>query len=225
MDTTLLKQIVNNALKELGAAKLQPLPYLDRQPEIAEVIVEHVIAEALVESINAAVKYANLYDHFSPLAAPEKPKPEKAKPKPKKHVMPGQHTIQQAVLAKSKKAAVQKSKESKEEPKELKENSPTTREIRQYLLDAKPPFTRGSIYRDLKWKGTELTRAAVAGWFNRAIKKGELVESTTSGEYYLKGYVPPSKVLTSEQTSEVMAAMVRGDVAEFDVVSGAGGLR
>lgn len=122
-------------------------------------------------------------------------------------------------------------------PLELKQtDSPTTAEIRRLLSRIEQPFTRDRVFRDLRSGGSTLSKAAVSGWINRAIKKGELVAAATAGEYYLKQSIPKERTPVVEvprpvskksklaKISEIMAAVARGEVDGFEVTSGAGGL-
>jgi hypothetical protein len=125
---------------------------------------------------------------------------------------------------------------------ELKQaDSPTTVEIRRLLSRIEQPFTRDRVFKGLRSGGSALSKAAVSGWINRAIKKGELVAAATAGEYYLAGCVPVIKTKPANKTksvsrtkmvrsrkslqeiADIMIAVVRGE-AGFDLVSGAGGL-
>jgi hypothetical protein len=220
MDISTLKQTVRAALIELATIELKPLTKQEQHGDW--------IAEALIESLTAALKYAHLYEQLG--------KKEQAdSDQPKKRVMPGRAVVPRSVVETPLAAKVTPEKEPKED-------SSTTRELRAYLLEATPPFTRGSIYKGLKWNGTALTRAAVAGWIGRALKRGELVEPGAPGTFYLAGLVPSFKI---EETpisapvqimqptmhvipagiSVVLAKVARGESVELDVINGAAGLR
>ena len=98
----------------------------------------------------------------------------------------------------------------------------TAQIIGQHLQTIEQPFTRDRVFKDLHSKGLEITKAAVSGWFNRAVRRGELV-SPLPGQYCLKGYEPTVKQ-TYQKDVEILAAVARGTVHEFEMISGAGGL-
>jgi hypothetical protein len=98
----------------------------------------------------------------------------------------------------------------------------TAQTIGQHLQTIDQPFTRDRVFKNLQAKGLEITKAAVSGWFNRAVRRGDLV-SPLPGQYCLKGY-EPSANQTYRHSTKILSAVAQGAVHEFELISGAGGL-